>query len=51
LPLAYRCWNDERQVITSADLLAAVRQDASIPEDSRRTIEAILLRDDTDEKG
>ncbi len=51
LPLAYRCWNDERQVITSADLLAAVRQDASIPEDSRRTIEAILLRDDTGEKG
>ncbi len=50
LPLAYRCWNDERQVVTPADLLAAVRQETSIPEDRRRAIEAIL-RNDACEKG
>ncbi len=43
LPVASRCWNDEQEVITQMDLLAAVRANVSIPKVMRAEMEAILL--------
>lgn len=44
LPLAYPCWNGEREAITHADLLAAVRAEPSLPATVRAGLEAILLQ-------
>ncbi len=44
LPLAHRCWNGEQDIITHADLLAAVQAHTDIPEPIRVDLETILLR-------
>ncbi len=42
LPLAHRCWNDEREVITHADVLAALHANTSIPDTTRAELAAVL---------
>lgn len=44
LPLVHRCWNDEREIITHAELLAAVQANASVPETVRARLATILSR-------
>jgi len=42
LPLAHRCWNDERELITHADVFAALHANTSIPDTTCAELAAVL---------